>query len=101
MPDSPDWDLGTGDFTIEAWINSPAPTGVQRIISAGIESDGNNNLWALGYGDIGAWGGGQRINFAYWTGSGYVDINSSALTLIANQWHHIAVVRSGETMTLG
>ena len=97
--DSPDWDFGTGDFAIEGWFNSPNPTGVQRIISAGSQADGANNLWALGYGDIPVWGGGQRLNFAVFNGGGYSDFSSNPVTFLPNTWHHAAVVRTGASLT--
>lgn len=96
--DSPNWDFGTGDFAVEAWFNSPNPTGVQRIISAGSQADGANNLWTLGYGDICAWGCGQRLNFAVFNGGGYNDYSSNQVVFRPNTWHHAAVVRSGSTL---
>jgi hypothetical protein len=97
--DSANWDFGTGDFAIEAWFNAPNPTGTQRIISAGSQADGGNNLWSWGYGDNGDWGGGQRLNFAVYNGSGYSDFSSSPVTFRPNTWHHAAVVRSGTSFT--
>ncbi|MBK7393707.1 MAG: hypothetical protein IPI64_10475 [Chloracidobacterium sp.] len=96
-PDNAKWDL-TGDFTIDAWINPVDGVGTERIISAGNENQGAFNLWTLGYGNNGAWGGGQRLNFAYWA-PGYVDINSNAITLNPGQWYHVALVRTGGTYT--
>jgi len=98
-PDSPTWDLGTGDFAIEAWINTPSGTGVQRIISAGAMSDGANNLWSLGYGDICAWGCNQRINLAVYNGGGYSDFSSDIIQIRPNTWHHVAVTRSTTAFT--
>ena len=98
-PDSPSSDFGTGNFAIEGWFKSPNPTGVQRMIAAGSMADGANKLWALGYGDISAWGGGgQRINFAVYNGSGYSDFSSNVVTFFPNRWHHIALVRSGSSL---
>ncbi|MEQ1920898.1 MAG: LamG-like jellyroll fold domain-containing protein [Pyrinomonadaceae bacterium] len=96
-PDNGKWDL-TGDFTIDAWINPVDGVGTERIVSAGNENQGAFNLWTLGYGDNAAWGGGQRLNFAYWA-PGYVDINSNAITLSPGRWYHVAFVRSGGTYT--
>lgn len=97
--DSADWDFGTNDFAIEGWFNSPNPTDVRRIISAGSQADGANNLWAFGYGDIPVWGGGQRLNFAVFNGGGYSDFSSNPVTFNPNTWHHAAVVRSGTSLT--
>lgn len=97
--DSANWDFGTGDFAIESWFNSPNPAGTQRIISAGSQADGANNLWSLGYGDNGDWGGGQRLNFAVFNGGGYNDFSSNQVAFRPNTWHHAAVVRSGTSLT--
>lgn len=99
-PDNAKWDFGTSDFAIEGWFNTPSGTGVQRIISAGAMSDGPNNLWSLGYGDICGWGCGQRINLAGHNGSGsYSDFSSDQIAIRPNTWHHVAVVRSTTSFT--
>ncbi|HZH35402.1 MAG TPA: LamG-like jellyroll fold domain-containing protein, partial [Pyrinomonadaceae bacterium] len=95
--DSPNWDFGTGNFAVEGWFKSPAPTGTQRMISAGSMADGANNLWSFGYGDNPDWGGGQRLNFAVFNGGGYSDFSSNPVAFRPNTWHHIAVVRSGSS----
>ncbi|MBK8811285.1 MAG: InlB B-repeat-containing protein [Acidobacteria bacterium] len=95
-PDSPDFDFGTGNLSIDAWISPVNTAGIQRIVSAGIET-GSPTMWTFGYGD--GWGGGTKLNFAFWNGSGYVDYFSNAITLNPNQWYHVAVVRSGSTIT--
>ncbi|NBU11450.1 MAG: hypothetical protein EBS84_20975, partial [Proteobacteria bacterium] len=98
--DSPSWDLGTADFTIQGWINTPTPGATMRLIAAGSWVDGANNLWTFGYGASSPiWGNGNHLNFAYWNGSGYVDISSDQVAIPPNTWHHIAVVRSGATLT--
>ncbi|MBI5360465.1 MAG: DUF2341 domain-containing protein [Planctomycetes bacterium] len=91
--DSASWDFGTGDFTIEGWANYSSVSGVMRLISAGSEADGANNLWT-----VGLIPGPLRLDFAYYIGGSYVDILSSSLTVTAGLWYHIAVVRSGTTM---
>lgn len=97
LPDSSNWDFGIGDFTIEGWINTSTPNATMRLISAGSQADGAYNLWAFGYGNNSVWGSGNRLNFAVYDADGYpyTDLNSNEITINANQWHHIAVVRSG------
>ncbi|MBI5360865.1 MAG: DUF2341 domain-containing protein, partial [Planctomycetes bacterium] len=91
--DSSSWDFGTGDFSIEGWANYSSVSGVMRLISAGSEADGANNLWTMGLIP-----GPLRLDFAYYNGGSYVDILSGSLTVTAGLWYHIAVVRSGTTM---
>jgi len=95
--DSTIWDLGTGDFTIQGWINTNTPSSIMRLVSAGSHTDGANNLWTFGYGSAVAWGG-PSLNFAYYHGSGYVDLSSAPITINAGSWHHIAVVRAGASL---
>ena len=97
-PDSSLWDLGSADFSIAGWVNTPTPGSTMRLIAAGSEADGTNNLWALGYGSNGAWGSGNRINLSYWNGSGYVDFSSDPLNLGSGGWNQIAIVRTGTTL---
>jgi hypothetical protein len=97
-PDSDQWDLGDEDFTINGWVNPSDPDSSMRLISAGSEADGTNNLWAFGFGAHSAWGSGYRMNLAYWNGSAYADINSNQINLTANSWNHLALVRSGTTV---
>ncbi|MCX7769887.1 MAG: hypothetical protein N2202_02270, partial [Proteobacteria bacterium] len=98
--DKPEWDFGTGDFSIEGWIKTTNPGAVMRLISAGSEQDGAYKLWAFGYGTHPFWGSGNRLNFAIYDGEGYpyTDISSEEITLNSNEWYHIAVVRNGEEM---
>lgn len=97
--DSPLWDFGTGDFTIDGWICTPTPSAVMRIISAGSHTDGGYNLWTFGYGSTPIWGTGNRLNFARWNGSGYDDYSSEEIAISPNTFHHVAVVRSGSSLT--
>jgi hypothetical protein len=81
-----------GDFTIESWcyFNSVA-TGYAGIVS-----------WA----DSGGWNGWQFLNnagiitFQFLTGSAGAGTVTSSTTVTTGQWYHIAVVRSGSTITL-
>jgi len=86
--------FGTGDFTLEGWVYSTGATGTyQQILTGGTS-------WTSGSGGV------------YWyynSGSPYIGaawnqiatnpaVNSS--TLAINTWHHFAVVRSGNTLSL-
>ena len=95
---SADFSFGTGDFTVEAWVNASAVSSTYRIIACGSQADGANNVWCLGYGVNGTWGAGNRLDFAYWNGSSYVDLVSSSFTHNTGQWYHFAVVRSSTTV---
>ena len=82
--DNGDLDLGTGNFTIEAWLYlDSAPHDYQMIVS----SDGGNQYVTLRANSVAV-----RItsehNLSYGT------------TPTPNEWFHLAVVRSGSTVTV-
>ena len=97
VPDSGDWDFGTGDFTVDMWINARSVSGYGRLISIGANDGGANNMWFLGLGS--GWGGGTKMNWGYRNASGYTETTTSALTVNTGTWYHVAVVRSGNTLT--
>lgn len=89
VPDSSDWDLGTGDFTLDCWIYPTSIPSVGRMISRGdVEAD--TGCWTWGFGTT--WGGGTKFNFADIDG-GITDHLSDAVTININTWYHVSVVR--------
>ena len=91
---SESYQLGTGDFTIEFWINASASGSYNQVV-------GTYNVNH----DAGAWRVGNRFNsanqvyFARGTGSG---VNEFTANVNVNDgiWHHVAVVRSSGTVTI-
>ena len=87
----PDLGLGTGDFVIEMWIKT-AETGTYKTILHNSHTD----LWM-------SYGGTGRIGFSR-SGSAAVQspyVNQEdAANMANNQWHHIAVSRSGDNLRL-
>lgn len=87
MSDSPDWDFGTGDFTIDLWVNfSSLSSSYGGILGQSVDA---SNRVILSYnGDV---------NTLYFNTRG----GSSDMTLTASWapstgvWHHIAIVRNG------
>jgi hypothetical protein len=85
FPDSADWDFGTGDFTVEGWVNPASDLASDtQFIGFG---DGDNG------GNFGFEGTGQP----YFYHGGYYARTSTALNL--GSWSHIAFVRSSGTLT--
>lgn len=79
---------GSGDFTIEFWYNTPVtPAGYINLFSYGPTG---NNLRLFLY---------TTNSFTLFTGS-TLNITSTSNVNIVNAWNHIAVVRSGTTLTL-
>ena len=84
--------MGTGDFTIECWINTPVVNGNNDVLielrSTGATSTGfvfNMNPTGVGY----------QLNF--YTDGGF---NLGSTVLNYNTWNHVAVTRSGTTVRL-
>jgi len=80
--------LGTGNFTIEAW-GYPTGTSVVRFIAGTGEVAGT---WSLGVDN-------SSGLIKFWKSSNTLAISSSSNATM-NAWNHIAVVRSGTTLTM-
>lgn len=78
--------MGTGDFTIEFWMNAPS-TGVQVVYDTRLTTSSGAGGLDI-YIDTG-------VIYVYGGASTNVSLVSSAYT--TNQWNHIAVVRSGSS----
>jgi len=85
FPDSADWDFGTGDFTVEGWVN-PA---------SDLASD--TQFIGFGDGDDGGNFGFEATGKPYFYHGGYFARTSTALNL--GSWSHIAFVRSSGTLS--
>jgi hypothetical protein len=88
VPDSDDFNFGTGDFTIDTWVKFSSTSDLQTLYS---QNDvGGNFIWFYYYGPS------QQIGFRARKNSVYVSsYNTPALTLSPGSWHHIALVRTG------
>lgn len=81
--------FGTGDVTIEAWIFDDGTTAAYgQIIGASTYGSGNEFLFSLN--------GSTRTLFAQFGSSGGA---SSTGTVAVSTWTHVALVRSGSTVT--
>jgi hypothetical protein len=81
--------LGAGDFTIEFWINQSSKSSYQTPVAKGYISSGDY-LVQTGNGD------GNMVFYA----SGTAIATESGSTVNVGEWYHIAVVRSGTTVTI-
>jgi hypothetical protein len=87
-------DFGTGDFTIEMWVNpATQTTSFPSIISCA-------SAWASGafYIRYSNYLAANKFGI-YWNSVGDPFLVSSS-TYSENTWHHVAVTRSGSTVTL-
>lgn len=87
------------DFTLSCWVYGEGISGAQRVMTVGnIEYEQGGFSWGWGT----AWGGGIKMNIAYQTnpgGGSLSDATSAALSVSDTVWYHLAVTRSGSTLT--
>jgi Concanavalin A-like lectin/glucanases superfamily/Secretion system C-terminal sorting domain len=92
--------IGTGDFTVEAWVKGTSwPIPEPTIFSKGEGSYGSH--FFLGIGNTGGIGDGQvRFGAQSWTNPSASVEAHSTYTLSLNEWHHLAAVRAGNTFKI-
>jgi len=89
---SADWNFGSGDFAIDAWVRLNSTVGAAII--ANLHEVGSYEGFVL-YASAGVLSFDISTNGTSWNHR----LNDS-VTLNINQWYHIAVVRSGTTLYL-
>ena len=98
-PTSINYNCGTGNFTVEAWVYiSSYPGSYPQIIG------NNNGSWSAGALSLTAQnstsGGPNKISLsAYDVNSGTATLSSSS-TNSFNTWYHVALVRNGTSLSL-
>jgi hypothetical protein len=92
IPDSDDWDFGSGNFTIDFWIYKLSRDGDYNFVAA--HMDDSSSAWYLSSGiDSG------NMEFYDYTATTNCRLYSgSALPL--NQWVHVALVRNVTTISM-
>ena len=83
VPDNPDINFGTGDFTIETWINFTDTSAARSIAAKGVSGSTGWELYCNASPTL--------LIFVYGGAITY----STAYNFIVGQWYHVAVVRSG------
>jgi len=98
IPDSEDWNFGSGDFTIDFWVRFASLTGspYQALFS---KSNGTGYSPILLFFTGGASGTlhlAVSINGTSWA----IDNNGSKSDFAVDTWYHISLIRSGDVYTL-
>lgn len=94
-PASALYDFGTGDFTIEFWMNASAAGTYTPV--AGTQS-------IAGSATAGMWRVSNRLNsangiyFNYTTGSAFTDVTFTTTNYNDNSWHYVAITRSSNVL---
>jgi len=97
-PDSADFELGSGDWTIECWFKCNVATGTNRGIAgqtdAGLTAAGSS--WFIRRASSG------QINCLVSNGSNFVQIFSESTysNTVNTGWHHLALVRASGVLQL-
>jgi len=93
VPSSPNLGFASGDFTVEGWLYLNSYPGTSAAMYVCDFRNGSTNNF--GFGVIGVSGFARPYMFV---GSGPVDATGST-SLSLGVWYHIAMVRSGSTVT--
>jgi len=106
IADSDDWRLGggTGDFTVECWVNFSSVATNQGIVyqwdDSPITGGGGtaSNGWHFWINDIAS---APKVRFSYYeSGSLIVDTQQSTSAFSTGTWYHLAVTREGNDYKL-
>jgi hypothetical protein len=87
IPASGDWDVGTGDWTFDCWVRPTTSSSAAYVFETRSASyTGNFSLYRNG------------LALVYYAQSTTIIYTSDVLTV--NSWSHVALVRSGSTVTI-
>ena len=90
-------DFGTGDFTVEFWMNATAAgTFVAVVGTQSIAGSGTAGMWRISN----RLNSANGIYFNYTTGSTFVDLTFSTTNYNDGAWHHVAACRALGTLRM-
>jgi hypothetical protein len=95
FPNSSAFAFGTGDYTIEGWINAPAGTNDKFILGGRAAIGASSNFLIT----TGGYTGSTTIGALRFYVSG-AEISSGSTLIADGSWHHFAVTRTGTTARL-
>ena len=91
VPNSPDFDFGTGDFTIETWFYVLTAAQVNPLIACGGDAGGVHSFGLTV---------SSGVASVYASSGGTTQTCSSTLGAVTSGWHHYAGVRSGSQLII-
>lgn len=103
-PDSADFDMGSGDFTMDFWFNPTLsqPGTSPEIIAKSADLSHNGYGYGFLYRNDSGGGPGYFIDFVAYDVLGTIKFGAAtpARIVIGSGFHHVAVVRFGNTWTV-
>ena len=101
IPDSSNWTLSSGDWTIETWVRLDTLTnGASNYQCLFGQYQNDDNRWSVCYLGGGTPGTDEFFVSSVVGGSVTAAYGTGAQSIAINQWYHIAAVRSGTTTTI-
>ena len=91
LPPNNLYSFGSGDFTIEAWVNLGATSSTQPVCQSDIVGGSTNNKWFFSYTS-------STLVFNTHSSGGFT--NSIPWTPTIGTWYHVAVTRASGTMKM-
>ena len=86
VPDSADWNMGSGNFTVEAWVFPLAYQTHALVVGQWTSS----YAWYLGFNSTTGY-----LRYQIYNGSSYTDVASNNTKVPLNRWTHIAFAKTG------
>ncbi len=88
VADSDDWAMGTGNFTIDFWMNCASISENTCVFS--LYDDGGNNRQLISF------AANNALSFYASSGGTIIaSFKTPDYTFVTNQWYHVAIVRNG------
>jgi len=91
-PNNADFDFGSGDFTVEYWINFSTVSGIRGIFGKRVSE--------VNYAPILMYLQSSALQLQMSTSGSSWNVSLSTSTLSTGSWNHVAVFRSGTTVYL-
>ena len=91
-PNNADFDFGSGDFTVEYWINFSTVSGIRGIFGKRVSE--------VNYAPILMYLQSSALQLLMSTSGSSWNVSLSTSTLSTGSWNHVAVFRSGTTVYL-
>ena len=99
IADNADFDVGSGNFTVEAWIYRDESAGSTKYISGQSNAAGQNSSGSIQF-QVASNNKLTSYIFDASDTNNYLTLEPSSTTISDNKWHHVAIVRNGTAFNL-